>query len=76
MPRRVMRVHALELVEVRDGIVRLDLHVGSGTYVRSIADALGGHCVTLRRTEIGPFSWTRRISSGSSRWTRRSHGSR
>jgi tRNA U55 pseudouridine synthase TruB len=29
--------------------------VGSGTYVRSIADALGGHCRTLRRTEIGPF---------------------
>jgi tRNA pseudouridine55 synthase len=24
-------------------------------YVRSIADALGGHCATLRRTEIGPF---------------------
>ena len=24
--------------------------------MRSIADALGGHCVTLRRTEIGPFS--------------------
>jgi tRNA U55 pseudouridine synthase TruB len=29
--------------------------VGSGTYVRSLADALGGHCVTLLRTEIGPF---------------------
>lgn len=56
MPRRVMRVHALEPVEARDGIVRLDLRVGSGTYVRSIADALGGHCVTLRRLEVGPFS--------------------
>jgi tRNA pseudouridine55 synthase len=56
MPRRVMRVHELEPVEVRDGLVRLDLRVGSGTYVRSIADALGGHCLTLRRLEIGPFS--------------------
>ena len=37
-------------------VVTLDLHVGSGTYVRSIADALGGHCRTLRRLEIGPFS--------------------
>lgn len=55
MPTRVMRVHGLELVGYRDGIVTLDLHVGSGTYVRSIADALGGHCSTLRRTEIGPF---------------------
>ncbi len=27
-----------------------------GTYVRAIADALGGHCRTLRRLEIGPFS--------------------
>jgi len=24
--------------------------------VRAIADALGGHCRTLRRLEIGPFS--------------------
>ncbi len=56
MPRRVMRVHELEPVDVHDGLVRLDLRVGSGTYVRSIADALGGHCVTLRRLEIGPFS--------------------
>jgi len=55
MPTRVMRVHGLELVAYGDGIVTLDLQVGSGTYVRSIADALGGHCSTLRRTEIGPF---------------------
>ena len=55
MPTRVMRVHGLELVAYADGVARLDLHVGSGTYVRSIADALGGHCSTLRRTEVGPF---------------------
>ena len=55
MPTRVMRVHELELVSYEDSIVTLDLLVGSGTYVRSIADALGGHCSTLRRTEIGPF---------------------
>jgi tRNA pseudouridine55 synthase len=30
--------------------------VSSGTYVRAIADALGGHCRSLRRTEVGPFS--------------------
>jgi tRNA pseudouridine55 synthase len=55
MPTRVMRIHALELLSYEDGIARLELLVGSGTYVRSIADALGGHCATLRRTEIGPF---------------------
>ena len=37
------------------GVITLDLRVSSGTYVRSIADALGGHCVSLRRTEVGPF---------------------
>jgi tRNA U55 pseudouridine synthase TruB len=55
MPTRVMRVHRLELAGYENGVARLDLHVGSGTYVRSLADALGGHCATLRRTEIGPF---------------------
>jgi tRNA pseudouridine55 synthase len=56
MPTRVMRIHALELVSYAGGVATLDLHVGSGTYVRSIADSLGGHCISLRRTEIGPFS--------------------
>ena len=55
MPTRVMRVHALELVSYVGGVAALDLHVGSGTYVRSIADALGGHCRSLRRTAVGPF---------------------
>lgn len=55
MPTRVMRVHALELVAFADGVARLDVLVGSGTYVRSLADALGGHCASLRRTEVGPF---------------------
>jgi len=34
----------------------LGIRVSSGTYVRAIAAALGGHCVALRRTEVGPFS--------------------
>jgi len=55
MPTRVMRIHELALVSYEAGIARLDLLVGSGTYIRSIADALGGHCATLRRTGIGPF---------------------
>lgn len=55
MPLRRSRVDALELVSYDDGIARLDLLVSSGTYVRAIADALGGHCTTLRRTGVGPF---------------------
>lgn len=56
MPLRRSRVHTLELLAYRDGIASLDLLVSSGTYVRAIAEALGGHCRTLRRTEVGPFS--------------------
>jgi tRNA pseudouridine55 synthase len=56
MPMRRSRVDALDVITYSDGVVRLDLHVSSGTYVRAIADALGGHCRTLRRLEIGPFS--------------------
>ena len=56
MPLRTMHVHELELMGYEDGVARIELHVSSGTYVRAIAEALGGHCVELRRTEIGPFS--------------------
>jgi len=56
MPLRRTRVHDLEVVASSEGTVTLDLRVGSGTYVRAIAAALGGHCRTLRRTEVGPFS--------------------
>ena len=56
MPLRRSRVDALDVIAYRDGVVRLDLRVSSGTYVRAIAEALGGHCQTLRRLEIGPFS--------------------
>jgi tRNA pseudouridine55 synthase len=55
MPVRRSRVDELELVSYEDGVARLDLHVSSGTYVRAIATALGGHCVSLRRTDVGPF---------------------
>jgi tRNA pseudouridine55 synthase len=55
MPLRRSRVDALDVISYRDGVVRLDLRVSSGTYVRAIAAVLGGHCATLRRTEVGPF---------------------
>jgi tRNA pseudouridine55 synthase len=55
MPTRRSRVAALEVIAYTGAKVRLDLRVSSGTYVRAIADVLGGHCQTLRRTEIGPF---------------------
>jgi tRNA pseudouridine55 synthase len=55
MPLRRSRVQALDVITYSEGVARLDLRVSSGTYVRAIADALGGHCRSLRRTEVGPF---------------------
>jgi tRNA pseudouridine55 synthase len=56
MPLRRSTVYALDVIAYTSGVATLDLRVGSGTYVRAIAEALGGHCRTLRRTEVGPFS--------------------
>jgi len=56
MPLRRSTVHALDVIAYTGDSVTLDLRVSSGTYVRAIADALGGHCRALRRTEVGPFS--------------------
>jgi len=56
MPVRRSTVRELDLLAFDGRIATLDLLVSSGTYVRSIAEALGGHCATLRRTEVGPFS--------------------
>jgi tRNA pseudouridine55 synthase len=56
MPVRRSTVHALDVIAYTGETVTLDLHVSSGTYVRSVAAVLGGHCTTLRRTDVGPFS--------------------
>ncbi len=56
MPLRRSQVDALDVIAYRDGIVTLGASVSSGTYIRSIADALGGYCVALRRTDVGPFN--------------------
>jgi tRNA pseudouridine55 synthase len=60
MPLRRSLVHGLDVISysgdaTATSSVRLALHVSSGTYIRSIAEALGGHCTTLRRTAVGPF---------------------
>lgn len=55
MPVRSSTVHEIDVVERSETSITLDLRVSSGTYIRSIAHALGGHCRTLRRTEVGPF---------------------
>jgi len=67
MPRRRSHVDALDVIAYSGDTVRLELHVGAGTYVRSIAAALGGHCLTLRRTAVGPFA-VEEVGAGGERW--------
>ncbi|MEX2465201.1 MAG: hypothetical protein WD428_04910, partial [Gaiellaceae bacterium] len=55
MPVRRSTVHKLHVRRYEPPLAELDLLVSSGTYVRSLADAVGGHCRSLRRTEVGPF---------------------
>jgi tRNA pseudouridine55 synthase len=55
MPVRRSTIHSLELLGYDGRTATLDLLVSSGTYVRSVAEELGGHCASLRRTEVGPF---------------------
>src|SRR2546428_5364921 len=56
MPLRRSRVDALDVIRYTGQTVTLDLRVGSGTYIPAIAEALGGHCHALRRTQGGPVS--------------------
>ncbi len=59
---RPVEVIDIELASYRWPIAELLVHCGKGTYIRSLARDLGsalgtgGHCRTLRRLAIGPFT--------------------
>jgi tRNA pseudouridine55 synthase len=55
MPVRHSTIHDLRVRAYEPPLVELELRVSSGTYIRAIADELGGHCRTLRRTAVGSF---------------------
>lgn len=52
---REVTVYESELLWRRDDLAALRFVCSAGTYVRSLVDALGGYCVELRRTRVGPF---------------------
>jgi tRNA pseudouridine55 synthase len=55
MPTRVTTVYELEVLGYDEPFAQLAMRLSSGGYVRALAEALGGHCVNLRRTHVGPF---------------------
>ncbi len=58
---RTVSVYSLQLLDFETPLVQIDLEVGKGTYVRTIAHDLGellgcyGHLQALTRTRSGPF---------------------
>ena len=55
MPMRRSTIYDVRVARYEPPLVELDLEVSSGTYIRAIADHLGGHCRTIRRTAVGSF---------------------
>lgn len=59
---RPVRVHSIDLLRYEWPLVELDVRCAKGTYVRSLARDLGvalgtgGHCASIRRTAVGPFT--------------------
>jgi tRNA pseudouridine55 synthase len=64
---RPVTVHELDLVRYEWPFVDLSIRCGKGFYVRSLARALGealgtgGHCASIRRTAVGPFTIDRAV---------------
>lgn len=62
IPARPVTVHAIELIGYDWPVIELDIHCDKGFYVRSLARDLGialgtgGHCASIRRTAVGPFT--------------------
>jgi tRNA pseudouridine55 synthase len=62
MPPRLVRIDRIELLAYEWPLATVEVHCGKGTYIRSIARALGerlgtgGHCAWLARTRVGGFS--------------------
>lgn len=62
LPPRPVRIDAISIERYAFPELELNIRCGKGTYVRSLARDIGvalgtgGHCATLRRTAVGPFT--------------------
>lgn len=61
VPEREVTIHSLELLDYTYPDIRVRAHVGSGTYIRSLAEDIGtalgtgAYCAQLRRTRVGEW---------------------
>lgn len=64
VPERQVNIYSIELLEYSYPDVKIRTHVGSGTYIRTLAEDLGealgtgAYCSQLRRTKVGEFDVT------------------
>lgn len=62
MPARTVHIYSLDVVDYTYPNLRLRAHVGSGTYIRSLAVDIGAaldvgaYCSQLRRTAVGEWN--------------------
>ena len=62
IPKRIVIIHSLELIDYAYPEVRIRTHVSSGTYIRTLAEdigralGVGAYCTELRRTKIADWS--------------------
>lgn len=62
IPERKVMVHSLELVDYAYPELKIRTHVSSGTYIRSLAQDIGGvlgtgaYCTQLRRTKVADWN--------------------
>jgi tRNA pseudouridine55 synthase len=58
---RPVMIHGIEIDAYDFPMLSLRVHCGKGTYIRSLARDLGmalgtgGHCRSIRRTQVGPY---------------------
>lgn len=62
VPERQVTIHSIELLDYDYPNVTIRSHVGSGTYIRTLAEDVGkvletgAYCSQLRRTKVGEWS--------------------
>jgi tRNA pseudouridine55 synthase len=70
LPPRTVTAHGVDLVGYEWPLAEIDVRCGKGFYVRSLARDLGralgtgGHCRSLRRTAVGPFTESESVPLG------------
>lgn len=61
MPRRVVRIYSIEIIDYTWPYLKVRVHVGSGTYIRSLAEdvgrrlGVGAYVTELRRVKVGGY---------------------